>query len=137
MKTNYKVLVEIILAITLAALLVSCSSTKKSGFLDDYYKNMTSGPKGGAEQRWLKPGVDFSKYDKVMLDSVVFYLAKDSEDKGIDSVQMNELASTFNRDIVNALKDKYPNLLFTLPSSFTSLEILENQVFSKFPGGTP
>jgi hypothetical protein len=60
--------------------------------------------------RWLKPGVDFSKYNKLMLDSVVFYFADDSEDKGIDADQMKELTDAFNEQLVNALKDKYPIL---------------------------
>ena len=32
------------------------------------------GPPGGAKMRWLKPGVDFSTYKRVMVDRVVFFL---------------------------------------------------------------
>ncbi len=42
--------------------------------------------------RWLKPGVDFGKYNKIMLDSVIFYFGDDSEDKRIDAQDMKELA---------------------------------------------
>ena len=41
--------------------------------------------------RWLKPGVDFAKYNKIMLETVIFYFADDSEYKGIDPVAMKEL----------------------------------------------
>lgn len=78
-----------------------------SGFLGDYYQNLQPGPEGGAKMRWIKPGVDFTKYDKLMVDSVIFYMAPDSEDMGIDAEQIKELSDAFNEEIVNALKDKY------------------------------
>ena len=64
----------------------------RKGFLDGYYKDLQPGPKGGAKMRWLKPGVDFGKYNKIMLDSVIFYFGDDSEDKRIDAQDMKELA---------------------------------------------
>lgn len=98
--------------------LISCASTgeKKTteatpaeeGFLHGYYEKLKPGPKGGANMRWLKPGVDFTKYNKIMLDSVVFFLADDSEYKGIDGNIAKELSDSFNLAMVNALKDKYP-----------------------------
>ncbi len=97
------------LSLALAISATGCASfSKQSGFLDGYYKNLQPGPEGGAKLRWMKPGVDFSKYDKVMLDSVRFYLAADSEDLGVDPEQMKELSDAFNKELVNALKDKYP-----------------------------
>jgi hypothetical protein len=79
-----------------------------SGFLGDYYKNLGPGPKDGVKERWIKPGVDFSKYNKLMVDTVVFYYADDSEDKGIDVAAMQELTDAFNQELINALKGKYP-----------------------------
>ena len=97
------------LSLALAMSVTSCASfSKQSGFLGDYYKDLQPGPEGGVKQRWLKPGVDFSKFNKVMLDSVVFYLASDSEDMGVDPEEMKELSDAFNQEMVNALKDKYP-----------------------------
>lgn len=80
-----------------------------SGFLGgkDVYGKLTHGPKGKAKYRWIKPGEDFKKYDKFMIDSVIFYLAGDAY-KGIDPEDMKELADSFNKEIVKALKDKYP-----------------------------
>jgi hypothetical protein len=43
-----------------------------------------------------------------MVDSVIFYLADKSENKGIDPQEMKELADSFNKEIVAAFKDKYP-----------------------------
>lgn len=92
-------------------LLVSASfaaEPKYSGFLGDYYKYLQPGPEGGAKMRWLKPGIDFSKYNKLMIDSVIFYFADDSEYKGIDPQFMKEMADLFNKDLVEALKGAYP-----------------------------
>ncbi|MEN6463559.1 MAG: DUF3313 domain-containing protein [Syntrophaceae bacterium] len=77
-------------------------------FLGQYYNVLQPGPKGGAEKRWLKPGVNFGKYNKVMLESVVFYLAGDSDYKGIDPQVMKDLSDKFNLTVANAIKDKYP-----------------------------
>jgi hypothetical protein len=84
------------------------AAEKYSGFLGDYYKDLGPGPKGGAKERWIKPDVDFSKYNKLMIETVVFYYADDSEDKGIDVASMKELTDAFNEELVNALRNKYP-----------------------------
>jgi len=99
------------MAISIIALMSSATfaeETRYSGFLGDYYQKMQPGPEGGAKMRWIQPAVDFTKYHKLMVDSVIFYMAPDSEDKGIDAEQMKELSDAFNQEIVNALKDKYP-----------------------------
>jgi hypothetical protein len=62
------------------------------------------GPEGGAKMRWLRPEVDFEKYNKIMLDNVIFYFAADSEDKRIDAQDMKELADACNRKVVDVLK---------------------------------
>jgi len=99
-------------------LLVGCASTgggqgdgtmqAKPGFLAGYYNKLEPGPKDGAKMRWLKPDVDWAKYDKVMLDSVVFFFADASEYKGIEPNELKELADGFNRQFVEILKESYP-----------------------------
>jgi len=66
------------------------------------------GPPGGAKMRWLKPGVDFSKYRRLMLDPVVFFFAPDSEYKGLDPQELKGLADAFKRRLVDSLKKGYP-----------------------------
>ncbi|HEY3277663.1 MAG TPA: DUF3313 domain-containing protein [Syntrophorhabdaceae bacterium] len=104
--------VQITLAVVMGfALLVSAgygAEPKYSGFLGDDYKYLQPGPEGGAKMRWLKPGVDFSKYKKLMIDSVVFYFADDSDYKGIDPQFMKEMADKFNQVFVDTMKDAYP-----------------------------
>jgi len=105
-KTIYSLL-GVMMVIVLVASTGQAAGKKYSGFLGDYYKNMHPGPEGGVKDRWLKPGVDFSKYKKLMVDNVIFYFADDSADKGVDAEEMKELSDAFNQAIVDALKDKY------------------------------
>lgn len=93
---------------TFQAYAASETEQKVEGFLGDLYKDLTPGPEGGAKMRWIKPATDFSKYNKVMIDSVVFFLAEDSKANGLDPQELADLASGFNLQLVNALKDKYP-----------------------------
>jgi len=109
MNRSMRLAVVIILGMALALSITACATTQKpSGFLGEYYKNLGPGPEGGVKLRWIKPGVDFSKYNKVMLDTVVFYFAPDSEDNGIDPEVMKELSDAFHLELVNAVKDRYP-----------------------------
>jgi len=80
-----------------------------SGFLGapDVYEKLAPGPKDGVKLRWINPNADLTKYNKFMVDSVIFYFANDADYKGIDPERMKELADAFNREILSALKDKY------------------------------
>lgn len=106
------------IGIGLACLVVSCASpgprqhgpaqqAGAHGFLQGYYQFLAPGPEGGARMRWFKPGTDFSRYHRIMLDSVVFYFAEDSEHKGIDAREMKELADAFNRKMIDILGGSY------------------------------
>jgi hypothetical protein len=119
MKTSVRTLLAVVMGIALLTFTFSCASTssqtktgvaeaEKVGFLGDYAKYLQPGPEGGAKMRWLKPGVDFGTYDKIMLDSVVFFLSDKSEYKGIDPQAMKELADACDLQVVNALKGSYP-----------------------------
>jgi hypothetical protein len=109
MKTFGKRVVAVVIGFILVTS-IGCATTapKPTGFLGEYAKNLQPGPKDGAKERWLKPGVDFAKYKNVMLESVVFFFAEDAEYKGIDPAEMKELSDKSNLAFVNALKGKYP-----------------------------
>jgi Protein of unknown function (DUF3313) len=117
MKTSIRKVMALVMGIALASFVVSCASTGASskkvpatpqtkGFLNGYYQYLQPGPEGG--KRWFKPGINFSKYHKIMLDSIVFYFADDSEYKGIDAYEMKELADKCNRELVDVLNATYP-----------------------------
>jgi len=119
MKTSARIVMAVVMGIVLLSFVISCASTgsqskkveaaqQTEGFLDGYYEDLQPGPEGGAKMRWLKPGVDFGQYNKIMLDSVIFFFAADSENKGIDAQDMKELADGCNLEVVNVLKGDYP-----------------------------
>jgi hypothetical protein len=58
--------------------------------------------------RWFKPGVDFSKYHRLILEPVVFFFAPDSEYKGMDPRELKKLADAFKLELVETLKKRYP-----------------------------
>jgi len=111
MNKSVKRLLAVFFGFGLASLTISCASTPKMtgpGFLGDRAALLEPGPKGGVKERWLKPGTDFKKYDKVILEHVVFFFADASEYKGIDTAELDEVAKSADLALVNALKDGYP-----------------------------
>ncbi|MBI5057165.1 MAG: DUF3313 domain-containing protein [Nitrospirae bacterium] len=107
MKAGKRILFVIIGSILIIASGCAQKQVKYSGFLENY-PTFQPGPKGGVDFVYLKEGVDFSKYNKVMLDYVVFYLKKDSEHKGIQAEEMKEMADAFHLAAVKALQGAYP-----------------------------
>lgn len=80
-----------------------------TGFLGPYYQKLTPAPKNAvAKLRWIKPGVDFSKYKKVMVDYVVFALAEDSAYKAISGEEMKELGDAASLALVKAISEELP-----------------------------
>ena len=99
-------------AVISLCLTVGCTGQKMtvknySGFLGDYSK-LGPGPEGGVAQRYIKQGVNFKQYNKIMMDQVRFYFKDDAEDKGIDADEMKELADSFHRAVIDALGSAYP-----------------------------
>lgn len=110
MKTNMRILI----ALTIAAIFVTltgCATSQGkqqqqySGFLKTY-PNFEQGPEG-VDKRYLKPGVDFSKYDKVMMDEVQFFIAPDADYKGISPSVAKELGEDFHETFVKELGDMF------------------------------
>ncbi len=108
MKLTAKMVVVMAIGLALMISAGCASGPKHSGFLGEYTRNLQPGPEGGAKELWLKPGVNWAKYDKLMIDSVVFFVADDSEYKGIDPQFMKEMADKFNQTLIDTLKPSYP-----------------------------
>jgi len=87
---------------------MSAEQQNQTGFLHGYYDRLEPGPKDGAKKRWIKPDVDFARYNYIMLDSVVYFFADESEYKGIEANELKKLADDFNKTLVDTLKDDYP-----------------------------
>jgi len=110
MKQAARLILAVVIGVVISASTGFAADVQYSGFFGNQsiYDLLKPGPEGGAKLRWIKDGVDPNKYDKFMVDSVIFYLADKSDYKGIDPQEMKELADEFNKQIVAAMKDKYP-----------------------------
>ena len=110
MKKMAKIILLSVVGMAFAFTAASAADYKFSGFFGDpgIYDRLKPGPEGGAKLRWLKEGLDPRKYDKYMVDSVIFYLADSSEYKGVDPQEMKELADQFNKELLAAFQGKYP-----------------------------
>jgi hypothetical protein len=109
MKNAVKTCLAVVLGLAiLVPAAFAADKPPQSGFLGNpsVYDLLTPGPTGG--WRYLKPGVDFKKYNKYMVDSVIFFLADAADYKGIDPQEMKELCDEFNKALAAAFKDKWP-----------------------------
>lgn len=108
MKLRQKILMSVLIgfAFTSAA---GAAEMPFSGFFGNpaVYEQLKPGPKGGAKLRWMKDGVDPARFNKFMVDSVIFFLADNADYKGIDPQEMKDLADAFNKEMVAAFKGKY------------------------------
>jgi hypothetical protein len=76
------------------------------GFLTDYSKLPSTGDDGA--YRYRDPAVDFSKYNKLLVDRVKIWFKDDSEYKGIDPEELKTLTDYFYKAIETAMGDAYP-----------------------------
>ncbi len=106
-RTAKGVLFAVFAVLLLAAAVYAEEQARYSGFLENY-PSFRPGPSGGVQLVYVKEGVDFGKYNKVMFDHVVFYLKEDSKYKGIQADEMKELADMFHTAALKALEGGYP-----------------------------
>lgn len=79
---------------------------QKSGFLADYSK-LQRGPKGGAALVYIKPGVNWAPYDKVIVEPVIVWYSEHADYKGIKPMELMALTDYFNEAIVKNLEGAY------------------------------
>jgi len=109
MKTSARKVITVVMGIILVSFITSYASagSQKTMFLGDYYNKMKPGAKGEAKLHWIKPGVDFSKYKKVMVDYVIFAFAEDAEYKGIDANEMKDIGDRASLALINSVKEHF------------------------------
>ncbi len=115
MKKSTSVLFTGVLIVVFAFGLIGCATqqagvkkaeyTAQSGFLSDYSKLKSEGED---TKVYIDPAVDFSKYDKVMIDRITVWYKEDAKYKGIDPTQLKTLTDYFHNAIVKELGDAYP-----------------------------
>ncbi|MGD9947189.1 MAG: DUF3313 domain-containing protein [Desulfobulbus sp.] len=103
------------LFLLVSGILVGCATPPKSapsGFLGNGL-HFQPGPSDGVDQVYIKPDIDLSKYHRIMLDEVQFFLNKDTAEHGIQASELKELSDSFHRAVFEALGTEYP--LVTVP----------------------
>jgi hypothetical protein len=120
MKTSVRKTIAVVMGVALMGFAISCASTgnqskqsatapQKSGFLQGYYEKLEPGKtKDDPKLMWIKPGVEYTKYKKVMVDYVIFAFADDSEYKGIDATEIKKIGDEASKALVNSLKKEFP-----------------------------
>jgi len=109
MKTRRMVLVNAVILMAVAVVFIAgCAAAPPgSGFLKDYSKLKTD-PDDESLKWWEKPGVDWKRYHKLMIDPVVVYLHPESENKQIEPDVLKEMTDYFRKVVIEEVKDTYP-----------------------------
>ncbi len=108
MKSSSKIVYIVIICFALTVA-TGCATkqVKYSGFLKNY-PEFKSGPKGGADFVYMKEGVDFKMYNKIMMNHVVLFFEDDAEYKGIHPEELAEMSNAFHKAIIDNLQGAYP-----------------------------
>jgi len=77
------------------------------GFLSDYSRISKTKDKTGSYE-YRDPAVDYSKYNKLLVDRIKVFFKDDSEYKGIDPDELKVLTDYFHEAIRKAVEDAYP-----------------------------
>lgn len=77
------------------------------GFLSDYSK-ISKTKDADDSYEYVDTTVDFSKYNKLLVDRIKIFFKDDSQYKGIDPDELKVLTDYFHEAIHKAVKDAYP-----------------------------
>lgn len=93
---------QLILFILLLGLLASCANTRQardihpSGFLGADAAKLEKGGKGKPALYYRNPDVDWSKYDKMLLEPVTFWDAPGGKDRGVSQHDAQQVVNYFH-----------------------------------------
>ena len=98
----------IVLAIAFTSQAWGAGQPKLSDFVMSPAPEMKPIPNMEGAWYWNKPGLEFNKYDKILLDDIEIFLAPDSKYTGINADQMKALADSMRAVMIAALEPDYP-----------------------------
>lgn len=78
----------------------------KTGFLKDY-SQLEPHPEIDGRHRYINPKIDFSKYNKFIVEPVAVNLSKEGKERDIDPKEMDKLAKYFRKQIGLELRKGY------------------------------
>jgi hypothetical protein len=108
MKTTLKIILAILISCTLLNF-TGCAGKPKmnqSGFLTDY-SYFQEDPEELVNWIYIKEGVSFGDYDKMIIDHVTFFFKEDADFKGINAEEITELAKYCHTAFLEALTGAY------------------------------
>ena len=99
----------LVLAIVFTSSIIWTANSEEmpqSGFLTTY-EGIKQTDEYMVEWLFFDEKANFNSYDKIILDYVQFFVKEDSEYKGLQANEMQELAEAFHQSFIKALSDKY------------------------------
>jgi hypothetical protein len=93
------------------ALLAGCAASgmkdvQKTGFLSDY-SQLQPGGDDRAALVFIKPGVDFKPYTKLMFERFIVLFSDNAEYREIDPAMLKEMTDYYQNAVFTAFKDGY------------------------------
>ena len=113
--------------ILIVSLCLACAATReardvnkaKAGFLDDY-SVLEENPGSGARLRYMRAGVDWKSYDKMLLDPVQFWRGADVK-AGLDEAEKQGLANYFHATFYERMSRDYEMVSLPQPGTMRVL----------------
>ena len=104
-KNYFKVLV--VIGVTLLASSVWAGNIAPSKFISGSPQYEADKDIPGA-MIYRKPGVDVSKYTKVLIDPIEIWIAEDTKYKGLDPDEAKSITDTLRKALIDELEPDYP-----------------------------
>jgi hypothetical protein len=79
----------------------------KSGFLQDYSKLTPNDPMKIVSWLYMNKEADYTTYNKIIFDDVVFFISKDADYKGFEAQELVDLADAFKKAFIMNLSGVY------------------------------
>ena len=79
----------------------------KSGFLQDYTLLKPDDPMKAVNWVYVNEKKDYSTYNKIILDDVVFFVSKDADYKGFEAQELADLGKAFQQAVIMNLSGAY------------------------------
>jgi hypothetical protein len=109
MKTTFKIALVLIISLGFVMSMGWAADEKmpQSGFLQDYSLLKPKDSMKKADWLYINENANFSAYDKILMDDVVFFLSEEAEYKGIEVKDLNELGEAFQKATIMNLSGVY------------------------------
>jgi hypothetical protein len=108
MKERVVGLMVILMVVGVLLFAAGCATTPPgSGFLEDYSK-LQADPDDESLMWWEKAGVDWGRYNQLMIDPVVVYFHPKAKNRQIAPDVLKELTDYFRTVVIQEVQETYP-----------------------------